>query len=249
MSEGYILLDRKILKWEWYDDGNTKDVFIHLLLKANWKDKKWHGQTIKRGQLVIGRKNLAKELGMSEQTVRTSLKRLKSTNEITTNPTNKYSLITIINYNTYQIPQQPTNQQINQPTNQQLTNNQPTTNQQLTTTNTIKNIKKEKNTTNTLGQIQFDRFWCAYPKKRKKGDALKAWKILKIGNGVFEKIMTAVEYWCDSEDWRKEEGKYIPYPASWLRAMGWEDELSGKDRQYRDMGDIDIPVYGEKRHD
>ena len=101
----------------------------------------------------------------------------------------------------------------------------------------------------TLGQIQFDRFWSAYPKKRKKGDALKAWKTLKIGNGVFEKIMSAIEYWSESEDWRKEEGKYIPYPASWLRAMGWEDELSGKDRQYRDMGDIDIPVYGEKRHD
>ena len=45
-SGGWIKLHRKFKEWEWYQDENTKSVFIHLLLDANHKDKKWRGNTL-----------------------------------------------------------------------------------------------------------------------------------------------------------------------------------------------------------
>ena len=124
----YIRLYRKITNWEWYSDGNTMRVFLHLLLTANWKDGRYRGFEIPRGSTVIGRKALAKTLKISEQEVRTSLFHLQSTNEITMKSTNKFTIVTLVNYDNYQVFANESNQQNNQQSNQQLTNNQPTTN-------------------------------------------------------------------------------------------------------------------------
>lgn len=69
----------------------------------------------------------------------------------------------------------------------------------------------------------FPKFWDAYPKKKNKGDAEKAWKSVKPTDELLTQILEAVEVAKRGDDWRKESGKYIPYPASWLRAKGWED--------------------------
>lgn len=133
--EGWISLYRKFTEWEWYTDANTMRVFLHLLLKANHKDGNWQGKTIKRGQVVTGRKSLSNELKISEQAIRTSLNKLKITNEITIETTNKFSIITIEKYDVYQDNQKENNQQ----KDQQATNEQPTSNQQLTTNNNNNN--------------------------------------------------------------------------------------------------------------
>ena len=70
----------------------------------------------------------------------------------------------------------------------------------------------------------FDAFWAVYPRRRAKGDARKAWKALKPSPELQQKILNAVSAQSQSPDWQKEEGKYIPYPASWLRGERWEDE-------------------------
>jgi biotin operon repressor len=142
MAEGWIKLHRQIDAWEWYGDGNTFRLFIHLLLNANHKDNLWKGIEVKRGQCLTGRKALAKKLELSEQSIRTSLNRLKSTNEITIQSTSRYSLVTVENYNTYNDYDNENNQQNNQEDNQQVTSNQPTSNQQSTTN---KNDKKGNN--------------------------------------------------------------------------------------------------------
>lgn len=131
MNEKWIKIHNKFLNWEWYTDVNTKAVFIHCILKANWKDCSYQGVEVPRGSFVTGRKKLVKELGLSEQEIRTAIKHLISTNEITTKSTNKFTIISVNNYDMYQ--------QNNQELNQQLTNNQPTTNQQLTTIVEYKN--------------------------------------------------------------------------------------------------------------
>jgi hypothetical protein len=131
---GWITLHRKFLDWEWYGDQNTSRLFIHLLLTANHKDQKWRGVEIRRGQVLTGRSALAVTSGLSVQTVRTSLQRLQSTNEITIKKTNKYSIITITNWEKYQGN--------NQQGNHQSTINQPSTNHQLTTNNNVNNEKK-----------------------------------------------------------------------------------------------------------
>lgn len=70
----------------------------------------------------------------------------------------------------------------------------------------------------------FDLFWSAYPRKRNKGAAWKAWKTIKPGAGLLAEILRALEMARANEDWRREGGRFIPYPASWLNARGWEDE-------------------------
>lgn len=135
--EAYIKLQRKLLDWEWYSDMVTKTVFIHLLLKANWKDGRWKGYEVKRGSLITGRRVLAEELNLSEQQIRTALSHLKSTNEITIKPTTRFSVITIVNYDRYQ--------QVNQQDDQEATNNQPSSNQRPTTIEEFKNNKNNKN--------------------------------------------------------------------------------------------------------
>lgn len=70
----------------------------------------------------------------------------------------------------------------------------------------------------------FERFWFTYPKKRNKGDALKAWRALKPSEELVTAILAAVERAKSSVQWRKDEGQFIPYPATWLRARGFEDE-------------------------
>lgn len=126
---GWIKIHRKILEWEWYDDANTFRLFMHLILKANHKDKNYRGQLIKKGSLLTGRELLSQETGLSIQQIRTCLTRLKSTNEITINSSRQGTIIQIVKYESYQVA-----------TNE-LTTNQPTSNQQVTTN---KNIKKER---------------------------------------------------------------------------------------------------------
>jgi hypothetical protein len=133
MSEGWIKLHRSLLEWEWYDDINTMRLFIHLILKANHKPKKYKGIEIKMGQVVTGLSILSKETALSMQRVRTSLSRLKSTNEITIKTSPQGSIIQIVNYCKFQS------------TTNRLTNEQQTTNKQLTTNKNEKNEKNERN--------------------------------------------------------------------------------------------------------
>ncbi len=134
---GWIKFHRQFIEWEWFTDVNTCHLFTYLLLKANHRETKWRGHTIMAGQLLTGRAKLAEATGLSQQNVRTSLDKLKSTNELTSKTFNKYSIITITNWYKYQ--------DINQQLTSELTNNQPATNQQLTTFKNVKNIKNEKN--------------------------------------------------------------------------------------------------------
>lgn len=144
MANGWIKIHKQMLDWEWASCPETMALWIHILLCANYEDKRWHGIMIPRGSLVTGRKELAKNTGLSEQQVRTSLNRLISTNEITISSTNKFSIVTICKYDDYQMVENGINQEDNQDSNQRATNNQPTINQQITTTKEIKNnISKE----------------------------------------------------------------------------------------------------------
>lgn len=79
----------------------------------------------------------------------------------------------------------------------------------------------EQQTANAEG---FAEFWKQYPRKKNKGDAEKAWKKLNPDAGLISVILEAVEVAQASDDWRKDAGKFIPYPASWLNSEGWNDE-------------------------
>ncbi|OHB71290.1 MAG: hypothetical protein A2W23_00160 [Planctomycetes bacterium RBG_16_43_13] len=71
---------------------------------------------------------------------------------------------------------------------------------------------------------RFNLFWEKYPKKKSKGDALKAWLKLNPSEQLLETIISTIGRAKTSKEWQKDEGQYVPYPASWLNAIGWEDE-------------------------
>ena len=113
----WIKIDRNILHWGWYQDANTMRVFLHLLLTANVKPHKFMGVTIGRGEVATSYTKLAETLEISIQNARTAISHLKSTGEITVKPHPKFTVISIVNYASYQANQQ-ANQQA---TNRQLT--------------------------------------------------------------------------------------------------------------------------------
>ena len=104
MNDGYIKISRKILGWEWYKDINTFRLFIHLLLKAEWKTTAYKGEEIERGACVSSLVELSEETKMSVSEVRTALKHLETTGEITRRPCakSKKSVYKINNYDKYQ---------------------------------------------------------------------------------------------------------------------------------------------------
>lgn len=74
----------------------------------------------------------------------------------------------------------------------------------------------------------FAEFWKAYPKKKNKGDALKAWAKLKAKRETLVLILGALSWQTKAHDWTKESGQFIPYPASYLNSQSWLDEPTGQ---------------------
>lgn len=134
MQEGnYIKLYRSVLEWEWYSDINTSRLFLHMLLKVNWKEGKFQGTTVPRGSFVSSVKKLSEETELTEREIRTAISHLKSTGEVTSKSTNKFTVFTVVNYELYQSNDM---QNDNQVTNERQTNDKRKT--------TIEERKKER---------------------------------------------------------------------------------------------------------
>jgi len=92
------------------------------------------------------------------------------------------------------------------------------------------NLESESNPNPTSTQStlkdRFETFWTAYPKKRSKGAAEKAWAKIKPNEQLTGEILSALERAKTSADWQKDGGQFIPYPATWLNAKGWEDDYT-----------------------
>ena len=139
LENGHIKLHRRMTKWRWYRDGNTMRLFLHLILTANWEDCDFETITVPSGQRVASRRTLAEEIGMSEREVRTAINHLISTNEVTSVSTSKYTVFTVINYDSYQTA------------TSKATSDRPATDQQATSDRPqLKKDKKEKKDKNTF---------------------------------------------------------------------------------------------------
>ena len=136
-NQGWIRLDRAIFNWEWYTEQNVKSVFLHALLRANHSPIQWRGISIARGQFFTSLDSLAYETGLSKQKIRTALKKLESTGELTSKQQAGGRMITVIKYERYQ--------DINSQPNSQPTGNQQAANRRATPNN---NDNKENNENN-----------------------------------------------------------------------------------------------------
>lgn len=103
MESGFVKLYRSLLNWEWYDDINTKTVFLHLLLTVSIEDSKWHGITVKRGSRVSSFSTLSKETTLSVKEVRTAISHLESTGEVARYKYPKFTVFSINNFDKWQL--------------------------------------------------------------------------------------------------------------------------------------------------
>ena len=111
LGSGYIKLYRSLLNWEWYDDINTKTVFLHLLLTVSIAESQWHGITVPRGSRVSSYAVLAKETRLTERQVRTAISHLEMTGELTRYKHPKFTVFAINNYDKYQLMTDKTTEQ------------------------------------------------------------------------------------------------------------------------------------------
>lgn len=158
MDNSFIKLYRSLLDWEWWDDKNTTRLFLTILLTVNWKDKQWHGMTIKAGELWTSIDHLAKKSGLTPSQTRTAIKKLISTGEITNKTANNGQLITVENWAKFQFqPETIANEITNDLTNESQTDNKRIANesQQLKKDNKYKNINNDKNDV-VVGQQYID---------------------------------------------------------------------------------------------
>lgn len=230
----YIKLNRKILEWEWYSNINTSRLFIHMLLKANWKEGRFQGHTVPRGSFVSSIKKLSEETELTEREIRTAIAHLKMTGELSSKSTSKYTVFTVINYNSYQSSDRQ---------NDNLETNERHSNDILTTTiEERKKERKEEVNKNTLciadANALFESLWKLYPLKRGKStvsDAKKR-KLLEIG---FDEMSRAIDRykteWEKDSDWRKPQngstffnGGYVDYlDANYVPGKSGPQKKSG----------------------
>ena len=110
MTSGWIKLHRKIKEWEWYKDSQVVHLFYHLIVSANDRDKKWKYFNIRRGEFVTSVRNISEETGIPVISVRRKLEILEKSGAILRKTTNKFTLITICKYGSYQSTEQTSEQ-------------------------------------------------------------------------------------------------------------------------------------------
>lgn len=140
---GYIKLDHALKDWQYYGVQPMTSVWVDILLNASYKDNFVYGILLKKGQCLVGRSSGGQRLGITESVYRGCIKRLKLANQITTEKTNKGTVITVINWEKYQSSEVGDNQPINQQIDQALTNHSPTDDQPMTNHSPSTNHKEE----------------------------------------------------------------------------------------------------------
>ena len=221
--EGWVTLHRKFLQWEWFDIPEMVKFFIYLLLMAGYSERKYRGIQLQRGQIITSTPIMMKDTKLSEQQIRTCIKRLKSTGEITCKSTNKFTIITICNYDRYQSEDLPTNGQNNGQPNTQATDKQRTNNGRLYDICTVTNNKTIKQLNNNISLCTDN----AHTREDKERDII--FKIFFLKN--FEKPAYEVDRFYnhyEAQGWERGNGQKIKNRIA--AAKAWEQEDKTKKR-------------------
>lgn len=104
-----------------------------------------------------------------------------------------------------------------------------------------KEIEIEKDTNIEIindWEIKFDKFYKNYPKKVQKQNVKKWFKKNNPNDELFNIIMNKLEEFKQSNNWKKDNGQYIPYPTTWLNQKRWEDETIKQKSGFDDFIDM-----------
>lgn len=149
-NKGFIVIDRCVEDWQWWGISSAMTLWFYILVKANWKEGFFLGQNVPRGAFCTSIRTISEETDLSESTIKRWLKKFESAGQITVKGTNKYSVISVINYAKYQDRENNVNQQMTEQVNHQVNqqvNHQVT--EQVNHNRTNKQINKETNKQNT----------------------------------------------------------------------------------------------------
>lgn len=95
--------------------------------------------------------------------------------------------------------------------------------------NKLKSLLKESENKNFNSDL-INIFWEAYPKKKSKGNVEKWFYKNKPSEELVNIMIDKINLLKETEQWKNDNGQYIPYPASWLNAKGWEDEMKQENK-------------------
>ena len=219
MDGNYIKLSRGLLEWEWYTDINTTRLFIHMLLKANWKYGNFKGTTVPRGSFVSSIGKLAGETGLTEREIRTAISHLKKTGEVTSKTTNKYTVFTVVKYDLYQTSDK---QNDSQETSKRHSNDILTP-----TIEEKKEGKKGRNTPPISPVERFVEFAATYPKKC-TGYLAESEYCNAVMAGVPEDdLIRAAQNYADACRRDRTAERYIKKAENWLRENVFMQYLKG----------------------
>ena len=218
-QKGWVKLYRSLLDWEWYDDVNTKIVFLHILLKANWEETKWHGEIIPAGSLKTTLPELAKELHISVRSVRTALEHLKSTDNLTVKTTSKYRIISITNWCKYQL-------------NDRQTDSQATAKRQSNdsqATDTVSLYKEEKEIKNVKKREKAAEAASPSLEEIKKYVADNSYSISpeRFYNYYSARGWSGISNWYSlADEWERTERQKVVPVSNFVRESSFDDDLS-----------------------
>src|SRR3990167_3245766 len=221
-NQGYFKLQRSILNHRYLFDAEKFRFWVWCLLKATHKPHKIliGNETIQleAGQFIIGRKKGAEALKVSERRFRTLLKFFSATErKVAIKTTNKYTLLTINDYNTYNNCNFINDQQ----NDQQVTSKRPASDQQVTTYNNDNNDNNDKNIT-----LTFDAIWKKYPKRIGRKAAEKHYKVSVKGEQDYFDILQALENYLKSETVKK---GFVQNGSTWFN--NWRDWIDYREPQ------------------
>ena len=232
MNEDWVKDYRSTLDWGWFTDVPTAHLWEYLRLKVNFVEGEWRGIKVKPGSVILSEDRIASETGLSRQQVRTALKKLVSTNEITKTTTSGFTMITInkwpkyqgkaedatVEKTTYCSAYQPTEQlDSNQQSNQAPTNEQPQYKKGRREEELKKEIYKERKFSRpSIGEV------VAYCKERNNSVDAQKWYDYyssngwKVGKNPMKDWKACVRTW-ERNTPKQEERKADYYEVPWLQ--------------------------------
>jgi hypothetical protein len=217
MDRGYVKLWRKTLDSGWFQNPELFTFWCYCLCKATWKPITqivgFQQIDLQPGQFVFGRRAASAEIMMSVRKIRTCMQNLKNMGNVTLKTTNKFTIISVVNWDIYQIdeiqngPQSGPRQAHKRPTGDHKQE--------------VKNIRIKEYS------LDFLSFYNSYPKKSGRDDAWRAWQ---KRNGDRPQVETLLDAIKKQTDWRSSarSGEFRPEwknPATWISKGCWSDEI------------------------
>lgn len=211
----FIKVYRKFMEWEWYTDTNTKSLFLHCLLKANWKAGVWKGIHFDAGEFITSLPSICEETGLTMRQARTALSRLQTTGELTSRTTDKTTgkkltknrIITVNNWNAYQVSDRKNDRQNDRQLVQKATGKRQAKRQQI---EEYKEIQEGE-----------EYIWASAQTFPPTLEEVKAY-IAEHGLEV-----TAEKFWSyyDAGGWKLSRGRQMKTAEDWHRALiSWEEK-------------------------